>query len=140
MLIGNQKYDDPGIVELLEPLKDATSLYSTLTKEYNFEPENVILLKNPSKAEIIGTLHQLRSKITSIDNFLIFYAGHGFWDEGMGVGYWLPKDAAKDNPVNWIPNTDLTNYLGAIKTKHTEKCSHTIKTHRCKIVLCLVQN
>jgi len=31
----------------------------------------------------------------------------------------LPKNAAKDNPVNWIPNTDLTNYLGAIKTKHT---------------------
>ena len=37
----------------------------------------------------------------------------------MNVGYWLPKDARKDNPVNWIPNTDLTNYLGAIKTKHT---------------------
>jgi len=37
----------------------------------------------------------------------------------MGVGYWLPRDASKDNPVNWIPNTDLTNYLGAIKTKHT---------------------
>jgi hypothetical protein len=37
----------------------------------------------------------------------------------MGVGYWLPRDANKNNPVNWIPNTDLTNYLGAIKTKHT---------------------
>jgi len=37
----------------------------------------------------------------------------------MGVGYWFPRDAAKNNPVNWIPNTDLTNYLGAIKSKHT---------------------
>ena len=35
------------------------------------------------------------------------------------MGYWLPKDAQKDNPVNWIPNTDLTNYIGAIKSKHT---------------------
>ena len=119
LLIGNQKYDDPEISELEEPLKDAAEIYNTLTKEYNFDPENVILLKNATKAEIIGTLHQLRSKITPTDNLLIFYAGHGFWDEGMGVGYWLPKDAAKNNPVNWIPNTDLTNYLGAIKTKHT---------------------
>jgi hypothetical protein len=119
LLIGNQKYDDPEILELEEPVKDATEMYNILTDEYNFDPENVILLKNATKAEIIGTLHQLRSKITPTDNFLIFYAGHGYWDEGMGVGYWLPKDAAKNNPVNWIPNTDLTNYIEAIKTKHT---------------------
>ena len=119
LLIANEKYDDPGITELDAPVKDATELYNTLTKDYNFEPENVTFLKNPTKADIIGTLHNLRSKLTPDDNLLIFYAGHGYWDEGMGVGYWLPKNASKDNPVDWIPNTDLTNYLGAIKTKHT---------------------
>jgi hypothetical protein len=119
LLIGNEKYDDPGINELSEPLQDVSALFNTLTQEYNFDPSNVIVLKNSTKAEIIGTLHQLRSKITPTDNFLIFYAGHGYWDEGMGIGYWLPKDAARNNPVNWIPNTDLTNYLSAIKTKHT---------------------
>jgi len=119
IIIGNEKYDDPNIPELEEPVKDAVEFYNTLTKEYNFESQNVILLKNATKAEIIGTLHEFRSKVSPTDNLLIFYAGHGFWDEGMGVGYWLPKDAAKNNPVNWIPNTDLTNYLGAIKTKHT---------------------
>jgi hypothetical protein len=119
VIICNQKYDDPGIPELEQPLKDATELYNTLTSAYNFEPANVIFLKNATKSEIIGTLHDLRSRITPSDNLLIFYAGHGYWDEGMGVGYWLPIDAAKNNPVNWIPNTDLTNYLGAIKSKHT---------------------
>jgi hypothetical protein len=119
LLIGNEKYDDPNIPELEEPVKDVTELFNTLTKTYNFDPANVILLKNETKEKIIGTLHELRSKIGPTDNLLIFYAGHGYWDEGMGVGYWLPKNAAKNNPVNWIPNTDLTNYLGAIKTKHT---------------------
>lgn len=119
VLIGNQNYDDPNIPELEEPVKDVNELSSLLTREYNFLAENVILLKNSTKAEIIGKLHELRSVITPLDNLLIFYAGHGFWDEGMGVGYWLPRDANKNNPVNWIPNTDLTNYLGAIKTKHT---------------------
>jgi uncharacterized caspase-like protein len=119
LLIGNEKYDDSGIMDLSEPIKDATELYKILTDEYNFEKENVILLMNPTKADIIGTLHKFRSQIQPDDNLLIFYAGHGFWDEGMGVGYWLPRDANKNNPVNWIPNTDLTNYLGAIKSKHT---------------------
>ena len=119
ILIGNEKYDDPTIPELDEPVKDVAELYATLTKDYNFDPQNVILLKNETKAKIIGTLHELRSKITPADNLLIFYAGHGYWDEGMGVGYWFPRDAEKNNPVNWIPNTDLTNYIEAIKTKHT---------------------
>jgi hypothetical protein len=119
ILIGNEKYDDPKINELSEPVKDVTELSNVLINKYNFDPDNVIILKNKTKADIIGTLHQLRSKVTSSDNLLIFYAGHGYWDADMGVGYWLPKDARKDNPVNWIPNTDLTNYLGAIKAKHT---------------------
>jgi hypothetical protein len=119
VLIANEKYDDPKITDLSEPVKDAKELYSTLTKLYNFDHENVTLLTNSTKAEIIGTLHQLRSKVTPEDNLLIFYAGHGYWDEGMGVGYWLPRDAASENPADWIPNTDLTNYLGAIRTKHT---------------------
>ena len=119
LLIGNEKYDDPGIFELTEPVRDATELFKTLTESYTFNQENITFLKNPTKAEIIGTLHQIRTKVTPSDNLLIFYAGHGYWDEGMGVGYWLPKDAQKDNPVNWIPNTDLTNYIGAIKSKHT---------------------
>ena len=119
VIIGNNKYDDPLITELDGPIKDAKEFYSTLTKEYSFDPENVIMLENATKGDIIGTLHQLRSKVQPSDNLLIFYAGHGYWDDGMGVGYWLPRDAAKNNPVNWLPNTDLTNYLGAIKTKHT---------------------
>jgi hypothetical protein len=119
LLIGNEKYDDATIPELDEPVKDVVELYNTLIKDYNFDAANVTLLKNETKGKIIGTLHELRSKITPSDNLLIFYAGHGYWDEGMGVGYWLPRDASKNNPVNWIPNTDLTNYIEAIKTKHT---------------------
>jgi hypothetical protein len=119
LLIGNENYDDARIMDLSEPLKDVTALYKTLLGQYNFDSVNVMLLKNPTKAEIIGTLHHLRSQINSSDNLLIFYAGHGIWDAEMQMGYWLPKDASKDNPVNWIPNTDLTNYIGAIKSKHT---------------------
>jgi len=90
-----------------------------IQKEYNFQGRNIKFLKNPTKADIIGTLHHMRSEVTPEDNLLIYYAGHGHWDEEMSTGYWLPKDANRDNPVDWLPNTDLTNYLNVLKTKHT---------------------
>ncbi len=119
LIIGVQDYDDPAINDLSQPVKDAQRLYDVLTTEYTFKPKNVTFLKNPTKAEIFASLHKMRSTITQQDNLLIFYAGHGYWDEAMNNGYWLPKDAAQDNPVNWLPNTDLTNYLSVIKSKHT---------------------
>ena len=119
LVIGVEDYLDDEIKDLDNPIKDAQSFIDVITTHYTFEKENVVFLQNPTKADIIGTLHKMRSYLTNNDNLLIFYAGHGYWDEGMGVGYWLPSDSEKDNPVNWFSNTDLTNYLAAIKTKHT---------------------
>jgi len=119
LVIAVEEYDDPEINDLSQPVDDATRFTTLLNKEYNFERENITFLRNPTKADIIGTLHQMRNVITPEDNLLIYYAGHGWWDEEMSTGYWLPKDAQKSNPVDWLPNTDLTNYLNVLKSKHT---------------------
>lgn len=119
LIIGVDNYLDDKIQDLDQPVKDAAKLKAILQANYTFNQEDITLLSNPTKADIIGTLHELRKKITANDNLLIFYAGHGYWDEEMQLGYWLPTDANNDNPVNWIPNTDLTNYISAIKSKHT---------------------
>ncbi len=119
LVIAVQEYDDPNINDLEHPIEDATRFINTISSEYNFNKEDIKFLKNPTKADIIGTLHHMRSQVTNQDNLLIYYAGHGHWDEEMTTGYWLPRDAARDNPVNWLPNTDLTNYLNVLKTKHT---------------------
>ena len=109
LIIGVEEYDDDNINDLSEPVNDAQKLSDVLSQNYTFKKENITFLRNPTKSEIIGTLHKMRYSISEKDNLLIFYAGHGFWDEEMGNGYWLPRDAAHDNPVNWLPNTDLTN-------------------------------
>jgi hypothetical protein len=119
LVIAVESYLDHAIFDLDQPVKDARRFMDLITTEYTFEDEHVLFLENPTKAEIIGTLHQLRSKISTQDNLLIYYAGHGYWDEEMSTGYWLPSDANRENPVNWLPNTDLTNYLNVLKSKHT---------------------
>jgi len=119
LIIAVEDYHDQAISDLDEPVKDATRFHQLINSQYTFDEENIRFLKNPSKSEIIGTLHQMRTEVTPEDNLLIYYAGHGIWDEEMKTGYWLPCDASRDNPVDWLPNTDLTNYLNVLKTKHT---------------------
>ena len=53
------------------------------------------------------------------DNLLIFYAGHGYWDEQARQGYWWPKDAGTDDPSNWLSNSNLREQIRSIKSAHT---------------------
>jgi hypothetical protein len=119
LLIAVEDYADPSVNKLDNPVKDALQLQKTLTTTYHFEPQNVKLLKNPSKKDVFTELSRLRSAVKESDNLLVFYAGHGYWDKEMEKGYWLPTDAERDLPTNWIANEDITGYVRAIKAKHT---------------------
>jgi WD40 repeat protein len=119
LIIGINDYQDSEITDLDNPLKDAESLYNVLLTKYTFDKENMVLLKNPTQGEIIITLDGLGRKLTNQDNLLIFFAGHGYWDEKGKVGYWLPSDASKSNTVNWFRNSTLRDFIGSIQTKHT---------------------
>jgi len=119
LIIGINDYKDPKIPDLDNPVKDAQSVYRSLTAHYTFEPENVTFLKNPGRSEIIRELDAIRGKVTSEDNLLIFFAGHGYWDEDAEIGYWLPSDATRETTAEWFRNGALVDYLQAIRSRHT---------------------
>lgn len=119
LLIGINNYSHPEILDLDNPLKDARTLHDILISHYTFEKENVTLLKNASRSKMINALDELARIITPADNLLIFYAGHGWWDEKANIGYWLPADARKDSKAEWFRNSTLCDYLKEINSKHT---------------------
>jgi len=119
LIIGIQDYLDPNINDLDQPVKDAQALYDVLTKFYTFSRENVILLSNPRRQQITKALDDLVEKVTPDDNLLIFYAGHGHWDEKLKQGFWLPVDASEKNRGTWFSNADLKTYIGGINARHT---------------------
>ncbi len=119
LLIAVEDYQNSSINKLDKPVKDADSLRKVLCSYYNFEESNVTFLKNPTREQIVITFDELSKKLTNKDNLLIFYAGHGIWDEKMKKGYWLPADAQKDSRAGWFSNSDLRDYIGGIGTKHT---------------------
>jgi hypothetical protein len=119
LIIAINKYNDPALVDLDHPITDATFLYSILMGNYTFEPENITLLRNATRADIIRTLDKLSYQMSPQDNLLIFYAGHGYWDENKETGYWLPADAEQSSSVNWIRNSTIQDYVDDINTRHT---------------------
>ena len=119
LLIAVQDYDSGEIGKLDFAVSDARGLGDILVSRYTFDKENVITLTNPDRRAIYKTLQSLRSKLTERDNLLIFYAGHGYWQEDMRQGFWLPRDASGINdPSDWIPNSAVRDYIKAIKARH----------------------
>ncbi|MBN2214514.1 MAG: caspase family protein [Bacteroidales bacterium] len=119
LIIAVNEYQDDDITDLDNPVRDAEDLHQILIQKYTFDKENIILLKNPSYSDMIISLDELSRKLTEQDNLLIFYAGHGFWDEKGNVGYWMPSDADKSNTANWFRNSTLRDFIGSIQTRHT---------------------
>ena len=120
LLIGCSDYTDPGIDDLDGlPVKDALALENVLVSNYTFNQEDVNVLKSPTRREIVIALDNLSKKVTELDNVLIFYAGHGHYEDDNDIGYWLPKDAELSNSANWLYNDQLVAGLRKIKSLHT---------------------
>lgn len=118
LLIGINDYRDPGLNDLTEPLDDARRFYNTLTGRYTFSEENINFLVNPTREQLVQAFDRLAGVVGEEDNLLIFYAGHGLWDEQLNKGFWIPSDASPTNRSNWFSNSDLRDYIGGIKAKH----------------------
>lgn len=119
LLIAVEEYADPSLVSLSEPIKDAARLKEVLVSQYTFDPSDVTVLLNPTFEEIHVAFEVLTKKVTSLDNLLIFYAGHGYFDEATNIGYWLPADAENKNRAKWFRNSSLVENIGAINSRHT---------------------
>lgn len=121
LIIGINDYqnNDHKLQDLNYAVRDATQLQKVLTKEFTFQTDNSFLLENPTRQEIIQALEKLALIMTSKDNLLIFYAGHGVWDERIKVGYWLPADSKLNEKSNWISNSTVRDYIAGINSKHT---------------------
>ena len=118
LLIGVNEYDNWG--NLNNAVKDCQDLAGVLTSYYQFEPENVIRLfnKQATRENILETFESLQDIITPNDNLLIYYAGHGYYDAGSHLGYWVPVGARQEKIPDYIRNSTIHDYLKTINSRH----------------------
>lgn len=118
LLIAIDDYTYDNITDLNFPVNSAYSLKDYLTKHLGFA-DNIILLKDPSRKQIINELFELSINLGEDDSLLIFYSGHGHWDKKLEQGYWFASDSSFNDRSTWLSNGTIIDLIRGIKSKHT---------------------
>ena len=113
LVIGNNTYRT--LPNLKTAINDAEAIADLLRGSYDFEINS---LTNATRSQILDALDRLQAKLTTTDNLLIYYAGHGWHDRKRGRGYWQPIDAHEDKRSTWVSTADITDTLKAVEARH----------------------
>lgn len=116
--IGINKYDN--FSQLNNTKKDIEDILSVLTKDYQFEKDNVVTLfdMDATRRKIISHLNSYCEMVTSNDRLLIYFAGHS-WVSPNKQGYWIPVDALSSEVGDYINNVEIREIISRISSKHT---------------------
>ena len=116
LIFGTDEYDEWG--DLTNPVFDATTIAEELEEMYGFK---VDLVLNPTKADIEQKIYSLyeRSYMEN-DQVLIFYAGHGQFNELTKQGYLVPKDGKLNDPIgsSYYSYSNLRDLVDGIPSEH----------------------
>ena len=113
--------DYSSVSKLNNAVRDAKEFTNLLLGRYTFEESDVVEIYNNSatRAEIIETFRKLMERLNEEDSLIIYFSGHGDYDDMMNMGYWIPVDAKSGERHTYIENTTIINYIRAMKSKHT---------------------
>jgi ankyrin repeat protein len=107
-IIGINRYKN--FDRLQTAVNDATGVADILQSDYGFQTE-LILDEKATRQNIMKRLNALKGKLNPEDQLLIYYAGHGYLDKETETSYWLPVDAERSDPTNWIEAKSVSDQL-----------------------------
>lgn len=101
-------------------VKDAQDLIEVLTEKYRIEAENITSLFNEAatRDNIYHTFEKMVTSVRAPDNLLIYFSGHGEYNKNFRQGYWIPVEAQRGRPSQYIPNSEIRIFLSAIPAHH----------------------
>lgn len=110
-------YDEWG--DLSNPIFDAKAIDEELKMNYGFETELVL---NPSKIKILEKIREYAGKsYGKKDQLLIFFAGHGKFDEVTRMGYLAAADSKINDLVadSFVSHSAYRDFINNIPCEHT---------------------
>ena len=119
LVVGINKYEH--WPQLYNAVKDANDVVNTLMSMYNFEFSDITLItdEQATRSNLYNTLRNFVGEVGPKDNFMIYYSGHGHFDEVLNEGYWVPSDARLDQTGDYLSNSDISKIIGNIDSQHT---------------------
>ncbi|NWL03617.1 hypothetical protein DM790_22590 [Flavobacterium collinsii] len=97
---------------------DAERFVKVVVELYGFElVQEPLFDGNATRKNIIEALNDLSSFLTSDDNVVIYFSGHGSIHPKTKKGFWIPYDAAT-SISEYIPNSTVMDHIEDIEAKH----------------------
>jgi len=105
--------------KLNSSVRDILGFKEILLEKYNFSEDGVYELLNEraTNKNIQDGLQGYVKTATVADNLVIYFTGHGDYDEKTDRGFWIPVDGGNDY-TTWIPNDTIITLLSKIPCKH----------------------
>ena len=102
------------------PLFDAVKIRRDLEDIYNFQVE---LVQNPTKMDIYRILREYAQKeYAPEDQLLIFFAGHGDFDQVTNMGYLVCQDTKKPDDdsfrISYFSHSDFRDIIDRMSCEH----------------------
>jgi len=124
LVIGINEYETHGGAgwsRLKTARSDAEAMANVLKSNYAFGVK-ALFDQEATRGAILDALDGLVDYGDN-DACVIYFAGHGFYDEALGEGYWIPCDArkvkgARSAREDWLWNSMITKIISASTARH----------------------
>ena len=61
----------------------------------------------------------MKRRLQPEDNLIVYYSGHGHYDDEIDEGFWIPVDARRDDESSYISNANIVKRINSLQTQHT---------------------
>jgi hypothetical protein len=116
LIFATDKYDYWD--DLVNPVDDARSIAAELRERYGFETE---VVENPTMEEVWTKIRAYSErKFKPQDQLLIFFAGHGHFDDTFGEGYVVARNSLHNDNArsSYISHNRLRGVINNIPCEH----------------------
>ena len=107
--------------DLGQPVSDCEKIAAELQANYGFDAANIEIVRNRGRAEILAAIDRAYARHYDDDaQLLIFFSGHGYFDERKCKGYFVPRDAKLKDPsgASFIDYQALQGDIASIPCRH----------------------
>ncbi|OJX37091.1 MAG: hypothetical protein BGO87_15110 [Flavobacteriia bacterium 40-80] len=115
-LIGVNEYQYQN--NLSSSVKDCVDFKDVLLEKFDFEEQKVyeIYNENATNKKIQDAFRGYIKQLTEDDSLIIYYSGHGEYDDISNTGYWVTHEGS--DYTSYLPNYLIVNFINYMKCKH----------------------
>jgi len=115
----NDYNENTGWADLMNPISDAESIAKKLVN-YGFD---TLIIRNPTKADVQKWLYwYAEKKYGKYDQLLIFYSGHGEYDDKLSRGFLALSDSKQSD----FYKNNYLSYADISETLDNNSCNHIL--------------